>query len=132
MQFPDDLLKDSSTVAAMLQRELQQTVYVLADTAYERWESPKQKCLLWRYSCFSCCVDYVAAAHISADAIIHVGEVCDSEMSSLVPCLNVYKKNVLQIEHLLSCLEETKEDLNTGLLIVVDTPYIHLLGEHIV
>jgi diphthamide synthase subunit DPH2 len=36
LQFPDHLLSDSSEVALRLERSLNQIIYILADTAYER------------------------------------------------------------------------------------------------
>lgn len=37
LQFPDHLLPHSSEVALKLQKILGQTVYILGDTAYERY-----------------------------------------------------------------------------------------------
>lgn len=36
LQFPDHLLPDSTQIALALESQLQQTFYVMADTAYER------------------------------------------------------------------------------------------------
>ncbi|CAG0880054.1 unnamed protein product [Cyprideis torosa] len=79
LQFPDDLLNDSVEVVFRLQDKLHGVkFYVLADTSYG-----------------NCCVDKVAASHVSADAIIHFGYSCLSETASNVPVLNVFTKILL-------------------------------------
>jgi diphthamide biosynthesis protein 2 len=75
-QFPDDLLKHSTRVVAVLRKRLQSLresditgsgeetdigLFVMADTAYG-----------------SCCVDEVGASHINADCVIHYGHTCFS------------------------------------------------------
>ncbi|XP_018561728.1 2-(3-amino-3-carboxypropyl)histidine synthase subunit 2 [Anoplophora glabripennis] len=109
LQFPDYLLPDSSEVAFKLQSILSQIVYVLGDTAYE-----------------SCCIDYIAAAHINADAIIHFGPVCFSKTSANIPYLNVYEKHFLNVEKLKASFEEKFGGGNSGITILIDAGYIHL------
>ncbi|KAJ8984110.1 hypothetical protein NQ317_017319 [Molorchus minor] len=103
LQFPDVLLPDASEVALKLQSILEQTIYVLGDTAYE-----------------SCCIDYIAAAHINADAIIHFGPICFSKTSANIPYLSIYDKHELEIGKLI-----TKNQIT----ILVDSPYIHRIDE---
>lgn len=78
LQFPDELLPHSIPVFQALRRSLLTTgqsgegkqrargveLYIMADTTYG-----------------SCCVDEVAAQHVSAEAVIHYGNAC---MSSCV------------------------------------------------
>jgi diphthamide biosynthesis protein 2 len=59
LQFPDELLPDSASVASNLRDRTGKSVFILADTSYG-----------------SCCVDEVAAEHISADFIVHYGRSC--------------------------------------------------------
>lgn len=68
-QFPDELLKDSSSVCKALRRELGSTVrvYVMADTAYN-----------------SCCIDEVGASYIGAQCVVHYGHACMSPSESLL------------------------------------------------
>jgi len=76
IQFPDNLLKDSTRVVTALRKRLQSLkkidatesghetnvgLFVMADTAYG-----------------SCCVDEVGASHINADCVIHYGHTCFS------------------------------------------------------
>ncbi|CAH1971071.1 unnamed protein product [Acanthoscelides obtectus] len=107
LQFPDYLLPDSSTVALRLEAKLGEKVYILGDTAYE-----------------SCCIDYIAAAHINADAIIHFGPVCFSQTSATIPYLIIHEKHQLNIENLKHAIGDLKTN---RLIVLVDTPYIHIL-----
>ncbi|CAG9854447.1 unnamed protein product [Phyllotreta striolata] len=109
LQFPDHLLADSSEVILRLQGILNQTVYLLGDTAYE-----------------SCCIDYIAAAHIDADAIIHFGPVCFSKTSASLPYINIYEKKSLDLEKLRAQFEEKFNDEQYEIVILVDTIYLHL------
>ncbi|KAI3797917.1 hypothetical protein L1987_33181 [Smallanthus sonchifolius] len=82
LQFPDELLKDSTGVVRALRKELQSCcdsgndigLYVMADTTYG-----------------SCCVDEVGASHINADCVIHYGHTCLSPTSKL-PAFFVFGK----------------------------------------
>lgn len=108
MQFPDHLLTDSSAVALRLQENLHQSIYILADTSYE-----------------SCCVDYVAAAHIDADAIIHYGPVCFSQLTDNVPYLLIHEKFDIDIELLRQKILELKP---TELIVLLDSEYLYVKG----
>ncbi|KAK4878417.1 hypothetical protein RN001_010923 [Aquatica leii] len=101
LQFPDYMLTDASEVAKSLQNRLQQTVYILGDTAYE-----------------SCCIDYIAAAHVEADAIIHFGPVCFSKPTETTPCLRIFEKYPLDLNKLRLVLTN-----HANSIIVLDTPY---------
>ncbi|XP_060533166.1 2-(3-amino-3-carboxypropyl)histidine synthase subunit 2 [Cylas formicarius] len=108
LQFPDHMLADSSEVAFRLQDVLGQTVYILGDTAYE-----------------SCCVDYIAAAHINADAIIHFGPTCFSKSSASISYLNIYEKFEIDVEELKFLYHEHFSQ--NPVSVVVDSEYIHKL-----
>lgn len=76
--------------------------------------------------CFSCCIDFIAAAHINADAIIHFGLDCFSASSRNIPYLKIYEKLQLDLEKLKITIEEFGND---NINILVDTTYFHLLSE---
>lgn len=94
-------------MALRLQEELNQTVYVLGDTSYE-----------------SCCVDYVAASYVDADAVVHFGDVCFSECVGDVPHLEIYEKWDCDVERLKACVGT----FTARLLVLLDTQYLHLTG----
>ncbi|XP_023029970.1 diphthamide biosynthesis 2 [Leptinotarsa decemlineata] len=113
LQFPDHLLPDSSEVVFRLQNALNQTVYILGDTAYE-----------------SCCIDYIAAAHISADAIIHYGPVCFSKTSANIPFFYIFEKGNLDVGELKNNFHNEFENISGhDFVILVDTPYLHRLDD---
>lgn len=77
---------------------------------------------------FSCCIDYIAAAHINADAIIHFGPVCFSKTSANVPYLNIYEKYDLDVEKLKASFQEKLHGENMGISILIDSGYIYRTG----
>jgi diphthamide biosynthesis protein 2 len=59
LQFPDEFLADAAAVSNKLSEKTGQDIFILADTSYG-----------------SCCVDEVAAEHVSADLVVHYGRSC--------------------------------------------------------
>lgn len=75
LQFPDELLFLAPRTSYALQTLLQSAVpipsfYILGDTSYG-----------------SCCVDCVAASHVEADLIVHVGRACLSPLAPAAPAV---------------------------------------------
>ncbi|EHA8588737.1 2-(3-amino-3-carboxypropyl)histidine synthase subunit 2 [Cocos nucifera] len=95
LQFPDELLKDSTRVAKALRSELGKGVrlYVMADTAYG-----------------SCCVDEIGASHVDADCVVHYGHACMSPTSTL-PALFVFGKASIDVN---ACAESLCHCLSTA------------------
>ncbi|XP_044764321.1 2-(3-amino-3-carboxypropyl)histidine synthase subunit 2 [Coccinella septempunctata] len=111
LQFPDHLLPDSVEVVFKLQEALDQPVYLMGDTAYE-----------------SCCLDFIAAGHIEADALIHFGSICFSQSAKKLPYLNIYEKHDIDIKHLVKSIETFLAGKDkTEIYLLVDTPFIHVL-----
>ena len=74
---------------------------------------------------FSCCVDEVAAQHVSGDSIIHFGLACLSPVT-LASVLYVFPKEDLNVTKF---YKELKAVHSTGLvLILYDVRFYHLLG----
>ncbi|KLO11785.1 diphthamide biosynthesis protein [Schizopora paradoxa] len=94
LQFPDELLHDSVPIYRALKRKLgdDKELYVLADTSYG-----------------SCCVDEVAASHVSADAMVHYGHACLS-LNARLPVLYVFGKRQLDIDSIAQKLSEYFEE----------------------
>ncbi|KAJ1678089.1 Diphthamide biosynthesis protein 2, partial [Spiromyces aspiralis] len=72
LQFPDEMLADSTCVAERLADLTGSKMFVLADTTYG-----------------SCCIDEVAAQHCDSDLIVHYGHTCLT-LTSRIPVLFVY------------------------------------------
>ncbi|XP_049849484.1 2-(3-amino-3-carboxypropyl)histidine synthase subunit 2-like isoform X2 [Schistocerca gregaria] len=82
LQFPDELLGDSSSVALHIKRSVSDyecRVFILADTSYG-----------------SCCVDEIAAEHVRADCLVHYGPACLSRTRRL-PVLYVFGVRELDV-----------------------------------
>ncbi|KAH7681260.1 Diphthamide synthesis DHP2 protein [Dioscorea alata] len=113
LQFPDELLKDSTRVARALRHELGKGVrlYVMADTAYG-----------------SCCVDEVGASHVDAECVVHYGHACMSPTSTL-PALFIFGKAFINVnacaESLLQCLSVS----NKPVLVLYGLEYAHALQD---
>lgn len=76
---------------------------------------------------FSCCIDYTAAAHVDADAIIHFGPTCFSKASGNIEHLYIYEKYDLDISKLKEEISQILKEVY-DIFLLVDTPYIHRLG----
>ncbi|KAK9874379.1 hypothetical protein WA026_002726 [Henosepilachna vigintioctopunctata] len=111
LQFPDHMLIDAVEVSLKLQEALNHPVYIVGDTAYE-----------------SCCLDFIAAAHVKADAIIHYGSICFSQTTKNLPYLNIYEKSeidVMELENILLPFLSNREEV---CFLLVDTPYLYKIN----
>lgn len=124
LQFPDYMLPDSPFIAEILQHKLEAKfessskgfkaprVYILADTSY----SP-------------CCVDVVAAQHVSADLIVHFGNACLNPVKD-TPVVYIFGKMELDLEKVESQFrkqynEESNKD--DKIIFLYDPEYEHAL-----
>ncbi|KAF9146857.1 Diphthamide biosynthesis protein 2 [Mortierella sp. GBA39] len=108
LQFPDDLLPDSGLVAQLIRNQTGSSVFILADTSYG-----------------SCCVDEVAAQHISADAIIHYGRSCQSPTSRL-PVIYVFGKQPVDVQDCATVFDGFfAKDKAQKVILMYDVIYAH-------
>ncbi|KAF3911791.1 hypothetical protein AA313_de0207146 [Arthrobotrys entomopaga] len=126
LQFPDELLGDSTAVERVLRDGLsnppkpttvedgveslkidskERQIYILADTSYG-----------------SCCVDEIAAEHADADCIIHYGRACLSPTTRL-PVLHVFTTLPLELQTLISSFLETFPEKSTQIILTASLPY---------
>lgn len=113
LQFPDHMLVDAPRVVEALERELRpkddsdikRRIYVLADTSYS-----------------ACCVDEIAAEHVSADVVIHYGRTCLSPTSRL-PVIYVYTDQQLDHKLLLAEFEKEFSDKSAKVVVMADLTY---------
>ncbi|EGX51726.1 hypothetical protein AOL_s00043g745 [Orbilia oligospora ATCC 24927] len=130
LQFPDDLLRDSTEVEKTLQDGLkkgrkadsvedgidglkvedndtkeEKKIYILADTSYG-----------------SCCVDEVSAEHAEADCIVHYGRACLSPTNRL-PVLHIFTTLPLDLQALISSFISTFPDKSTPVVLTSSLPY---------
>ncbi|KAG2180493.1 hypothetical protein INT44_003497 [Umbelopsis vinacea] len=107
LQFPDELLPDSASVASKLRDITGKSVFILADTSYG-----------------SCCVDEVAAEHVSADFIVHYGRSCLSPTSRL-PVLYVFGQQSISVEKCVSEFDRLIENKDTPIIVMYDVTFSH-------
>ncbi|KAI5394074.1 uncharacterized protein LOC127093170 [Lathyrus oleraceus] len=122
LQFPDDLLKDSTRVVRVLRKRLQSLresdttgsgderdigLYVMADTAYG-----------------SCCVDEVGASHINADCVVHYGHTCFSPTTSL-PAFFVFGKASIGIADCVESVSQYALENSKPIMVLFGLEYAH-------
>ncbi|KAJ1666698.1 Diphthamide biosynthesis protein 2 [Coemansia sp. RSA 1813] len=111
LQFPDELLADSSLVSAELQRQSPDTrIFTLADTSYG-----------------SCCVDEVAAEHYSADLVVHYGRTCLS-LTTRIPVFYVFGREQIDIDDCVGKLSVVVEQ-GTNILLLSDVGYMYKIED---
>lgn len=126
LQFPDDLLKDSTKVVTVLRKRLQSLrecditgsgdeteigLYVMADTAYG-----------------SCCVDEVGASHINADCVIHYGHTCFSPTTTL-PALFVFGKSSICAADCVERLSQYALTNSKPIMVLFGLEYAHSIQQ---
>ncbi|WJX16458.1 hypothetical protein P8452_06479 [Trifolium repens] len=126
LQFPDDLLKDSTRVVAVLRKRLQSLresditecgeetdigLYVMADTAYG-----------------SCCVDEVGASHINADCVIHYGHTCFSPTTAL-PAFFVFGKASIGIADCVESMSQYALTNSKPIMVLFGLEYAHSIQQ---
>ncbi|KAJ1932522.1 Diphthamide biosynthesis protein 2, partial [Linderina macrospora] len=109
LQFPDELLADSTAVAHALTERTGAKIFILADTSYG-----------------SCCVDEVASEHYSADLIVHYGRTCLS-LTTRVPVFYVFGKEPVDVDDLVA--EAEKQIEGRRVLLMYDVPYAYIASE---
>ncbi|XP_056389060.1 2-(3-amino-3-carboxypropyl)histidine synthase subunit 2 [Hyla sarda] len=111
LQFPDDLLVVSVTVARKLEEASGAKVYILGDTTYG-----------------SCCVDEVAAEHVGADALIHYGRACLSPCRRL-PVTYVFGRKAVDVDLCAEAFRNLFPDGDAPVVVFSDVVYDHILGQ---
>ncbi|VDO56496.1 unnamed protein product [Haemonchus placei] len=110
LQLSDQLLGRAARVARAIESKANVKVFILADT--------------------SCCVDEVAAAHASCDAIAHYGDACLSALAENIPVRfffgNLPVDLVIFREHVRNYLTT---NASTSLLLLTDVLYSEKIDE---
>lgn len=113
LQFPDNLLSDAMTVALKLGEIISGQVFVLGDTSFG-----------------SCCVDEIAAEHVSADAIIHFGHSCLSPTKRL-PVLYVFGKQIFDIQDATNCFKRLFFDVKSRVILIYEVMYSYAIDSFV-
>ncbi|KAK9365681.1 putative diphthamide synthesis protein-domain-containing protein [Lipomyces kononenkoae] len=122
LQFPDSLLPHSTIIANALSSKLTKSagngddilVFVLGDTSYSE-----------------CCVDEIAAQHVNADVVVHIGIACLNPVVHS-PVIYLFGEGKLDLDLCVKSFIEQIPDRTTHVIIVAETPfqvYVDLLKE---
>ena len=113
LQFPDHLLPDSALVTARLQARVGAGVrlYILGDTTYGQ-----------------CCVDEIAAEHVSAEAVIHFGPTCLTATCRL-PALWIFTRKSCDTSRLEEAIRDKARDVSSPVVLLYDVEYDHILRD---
>lgn len=108
IQFSDNLVHDAAKIATSVEAQLEAhiKVYCLADTSY----SP-------------CCVDEIAAQHVNADVLFHLGNACLNPVSNLPVYYVIHQPSIdvdLLRERIKSC---------GPCIVYADTEYTNVLPQ---
>ncbi|KAM4022934.1 2-(3-amino-3-carboxypropyl)histidine synthase subunit 2 isoform 1-T2 [Anomaloglossus baeobatrachus] len=111
LQFPDDLLSCSVTIARKLEDATGAKTYILGDTSYG-----------------SCCVDEVAAEHVGAEVLVHYGRACLSPCRRL-PVTYVFGRRAVNVDLCAEAFQTLFPEPDAPVVVFSDVVYDHVLGE---
>ena len=143
LQFPDNMLPDAPRVFETLSRGLDpaSSISVRSNASAPDWDDThgmnglgnsylQQKVRLYILADTSygaCCVDEIAAEHISADAVVHYGRACLSP-TARIPILHVFTIQPLPNEDLLiDHFQHLYENKAQKIILMADVMYQHHL-----
>lgn len=152
LQFPDNLVCDSSYVVQMIQAELDSLDDDQVDTELESLtiqeplknqhglcgkcencdcDKVSKKPAVWvladtSYS--SCCVDEVAAEHVGADVVVHFGDACLSPVLRL-PSIHVLGRPYLDLSKASEAFRQKYPNLDEKVVLMADSSYTHCLKD---
>ena len=138
LQFPDEMLSDSTRVFQLLARRLQSSPRPngkaasegssetdgLEQTTQTPADAKVKLTILADTSYGSCCVDEIAAEHVNADAVVHYGRACLSPTARL-PVLHIFTTRDVDIDAVIKSFRETFPDLEARILLTGDMPFEH-------
>eukprot|EP01090_Pellita_catalonica_P005722 TRINITY_DN15960_c0_g1_i1.p1 TRINITY_DN15960_c0_g1~~TRINITY_DN15960_c0_g1_i1.p1 ORF type:complete len:485 (-),score=89.53 TRINITY_DN15960_c0_g1_i1:715-2169(-) len=115
LQFPDNLLGEASKIYFSLSQHFpERKYYILGDTSYG-----------------ACCVDEIAADHVTADLVIHYGNACLSPPSR-VPVFFSFPEEKMDITKLCAGIQDLIGNYTSKtpqLLFMTDVAYAHHLPQ---
>ncbi|KAL0714805.1 hypothetical protein Bca4012_021784 [Brassica carinata] len=119
LQFPDELLKESTKVVRALKSKLKEKMnaendrevrfFVMADTTYG-----------------SCCVDEVGALHIDSQCVVHYGQTCLSP-TSVLPAFFVFGKASINVSSCVKHLLDYTSKSDKPVMILYGLEYAHVI-----
>ncbi|CAF9928553.1 MAG: hypothetical protein GOMPHAMPRED_005164 [Gomphillus americanus] len=141
LQFPDSLLEHAVRVVELLKRELDKTP--LKSSATNKPDSldlgasmndvslvdrpgvrpPSRRLYILGDTSFgACCVDEIAAEHISAEVVVHYGRACLSPTARL-PVIHVFTKKPLDHDTVVDMFVKTYPSKEAKVILMADTMF---------
>ncbi|KAG7635015.1 Diphthamide synthesis DHP2 [Arabidopsis suecica] len=117
LQFPDELLKDSTKVVSALKSKTRLLTdrevrfFVMADTTYG-----------------SCCIDEVGALHIDSECVVHYGQTCLSP-TSVLPAFFVFGKASINVSSCVKHLIDYASKSDKPIMILYGLEYAHVIPQ---
>ena len=112
LQFPDYLLPQAPAVASLLRERLGSvSLFILGDTTYGE-----------------CCVDEIAAEHVSGEAVIHYGHTCLTPPHR-IPTLWVFTRRLCSLDNLVQAVQDKFSTDHRKVVLLYDVEYDHQLSD---
>ena len=110
LQFPDYLLAQAGAVTSLLRERLGWVMlFILGDTTYGE-----------------CCVDEIAAEHVSSEAVIHYGHTCLTPPHR-IPTLWVFTRSLCSTSDLVQAVQDKFSTDHRKVVLLYDVEYDHQL-----
>ncbi|XP_010524170.1 PREDICTED: diphthamide biosynthesis protein 2 isoform X2 [Tarenaya hassleriana] len=124
LQFPDELLKDSTRVVGALKRKIR----LLKDSNAERSEGDEgvRFFVMADTTYGSCCVDEVGALHIDAECVIHYGHTCLSP-TSVLPAFFVFGRAPITVSKCVKHLLDYASTSDRPIMVLYGLEYAHAI-----
>ena len=141
LQFPDTLLHDAPRVIELLQLELAKIPVELGtildeerpgletsmneislSRASRSKSAARRLYILGDTSYGACCVDEIAAEHISAEVVVHYGRACLSPTARL-PVIHIFTIQPLDHDALVQAFTRTYQDKETKIILMADVMF---------
>lgn len=153
LQFPDDLVCDSSTVAQFLSSSLNIKVSTngtkdensgcndcnctsevtpnscgkMSKSCDSQADSTERNIWILADTSYSpCCVDEVASQHVKGDLVIHYGDACLNPVSQ-VDVAYVFGSPAIDVQKVINGFKESYPDTDSKVVIMSNTPYSYIL-----
>ncbi|KAL8937268.1 MAG: hypothetical protein Q9211_003770 [Gyalolechia sp. 1 TL-2023] len=129
LQFPDNMLPDAPAVCERLSRQLLHdplkpvAVKPGSDDSHQTNNpGPRKLFILADTSYGACCVDEIAAEHVSADVVVHYGRACLSPTARL-PVIHAFTHQPLATDAVIESFKHTYRDHDESIILMADTIY---------
>ncbi|CAH2063523.1 unnamed protein product [Thlaspi arvense] len=124
VQFPDELLKDSTKVVSALKSKTR----LLRETNTERSEDDREvRFFVMADTTYgSCCVDEVGALHIDSECVVHYGQTCLSP-TSVLPAFFVFGKASIKVSSCVKHLLDYASKSDKPIMILYGLEYAHVI-----